>query len=520
MSAGKSDEFDFPEVDNDMVSTGAAADSSDWDERLKNLPRLLRYAALLVAKYDLVEQRLIAEINEICPQLPLNAAWAKDFDVSTGVLLASELDHRAVIGDEPNLRSLADCVRLLCLPAPRDVTYFEEHRRVGKALIQSFRRVARDIEEQLRSDLEGFVFAWAALPTCTDLVIKSARAAQNATILASVTATHRVEVAKTKIWRQVERNSERAEEEKANAAEAAREVSAANEKITGHSLVIVRLSEAEMKNTKLKEVITPFTTIINEAVPLVEAPALQEVRKRLLLEFPYAADVIDFALTDLVGRATVRLRPILIVGDPGAGKSRFVRRLGEALSVSVWRTDASQADGAVFGGTSRRWQSAEPCHPFLAIAQGKIANPLILIDEIEKAATRADYGRLWDCLLAFLEPETSARYPDPALQSNLDLSQVSYIATANRLEPLPSPILDRFRVVTFPKPTAKDLDSLLPALLGGLARERGIDRAWLTPLDGVEYAAVSKAWRGGSVRRLRRLVEAVLRDRDSRSTKN
>jgi ATP-dependent Lon protease len=89
----------------------------------------------------------------------------------------------------------------------------------------------------------------------------------------------------------------------------------------------------------------------------------------------------------------------------------------------------------VFGGTDRRWDSAEPCHAFLAIAQGKIANPLVLIDEIEKAATRTDYGRLWDCLLGFLEPETNARYPDPALQTNLDLSQVSYVATANSVDP-------------------------------------------------------------------------------------
>jgi MoxR-like ATPase len=106
----------------------------------------------------------------------------------------------------------------------------------------------------------------------------------------------------------------------------------------------------------------------------------------------YAIEVIDFALADLVGRLTIRLRPLLLTGDPGGGKSRFARRLGEALRLSVWRTDASRADGAVFGGTDRRWYSAEPCHPFLAVAQGKIANPLVLIDEIEKAATRTDDG--------------------------------------------------------------------------------------------------------------------------------
>jgi ATP-dependent Lon protease len=144
----------------------------------------------------------------------------------------------------------------------------------------------------------------------------------------------------------------------------------------------------------------------------------------------------------------------------------------------------------------------------------------VLIDEIEKSGTRSDYGRLWDCLLGFFEPETSARYPDPALQTNLDLSQVSYVATANSLDPLPSPIRDRMRVVTFPKPSADDLDALLPAVIADLARERCLDQSWVSPLDGVEHTAVARHWRGGSVRRLRRIVETVLRERDVRATRN
>jgi ATP-dependent Lon protease len=276
----------------------------------------------------------------------------------------------------------------------------------------------------------------------------------------------------------------------------------------------------EMKNPKLKDILGPLKGAINTPLSLVEAPPLHEVRKTLVHEFPYAVDVIDFVLTDFVGRVTVRLRPLLLVGAPGGGKSRFVRRLGESLGVSVWREDASRSDGAVFGGTGRRWYSAEPCHPFLAVAQGKIANPLIMIDEIEKAGARSDYGRLWDCLLAFLEPETNARYPDPALQITLDLSQVSYVATANSLDPLPGPIRDRFRVVTFPIPAASDVEALLPAIIADLAKERGLDQAWVPPLNGIERAAVVRYWRGGSVRRLRRIVEAILRDRDLSAAMN
>lgn len=117
----------------------------------------------------------------------------------------------------------------------------------------------------------------------------------------------------------------------------------------------------------------------------------------------------------------------------------------------------------MFGGTDRRWHSAERCHPFLAVGRARNGIPLILLDEIEKAATRADYGCLSDALLAFVGPETAARYPDPALRTLLNSSQISLVATANFAGPLPAPIGDRFRIVTFPKPQVENLIVLLPA---------------------------------------------------------
>jgi len=74
-----------------------------------------------------------------------------------------------------------------------------------------------------------------------------------------------------------------------------------------------------------------------------------------------------------------------------------------------------------------------PCLP--RDRASKIANPLILIDEIEKAGTRSDYGRLWIACSASLSPRRTAAIRIPPLQTNLDLSQVSYVATANSLDP-------------------------------------------------------------------------------------
>ena len=121
---------------------------------------------------------------------------------------------------------------------------------------------------------------------------------------------------------------------------------------------------------------------------------------------------------------------------------------------------------------------------------------MVLIDEIEKAGTRSDHGRFWDSLLGFLEPETAVRYPDPALQVPLNLGQVSYVATANSRDPLPAPLRDRFRRITFPKPALEDLDALLPATLADLAAERGLDRRWVEPLTGNERDLVAANWHG------------------------
>jgi ATP-dependent Lon protease len=280
-------------------------------------------------------------------------------------------------------------------------------------------------------------------------------------------------------------------------------------------VMVCQMDEDALKNSRMREIVKPLKAVINTLVPLVPVPRLADARNRLHLEFPYALDAIDVALADLVGRTTVRLQPILFLGPPGGGKSRFCRRLGELLGVQVWRCDASQSDGATFGGTDRRWNSAEACHPFLAIARAKIANPIVLLDEIEKAATRCDCGRLWDNLLGFLEPETSERYPDPALQTPLNLSQVTYVATANSLRSLPAPVRDRFRIVAFPKPRLEDLEALLPQVIADLVAERGLDARWVEPLSGAERNVVAMNWRGESVRLLRRILDVVLRVRET-----
>jgi hypothetical protein len=443
-------------------------------------------------------------------------------DFGRGLALAAELDQLAVTRDRPDLRSLADCARLLSLPLPGAPAYDHDNRRVAKALAQAASQLPPTIDIELAAEVETISLGWAILPTSMDALT---RLREDHAITAAYHAGRHVmqwRVALTEATLRKEFAEERRQLEKTTnkTADEGGTQAVTGGPIPEDHVVVCSMTDGDMKNPKMREIITHLKAVINVPLPLAAAPPLHEVRNQLLFEFPYAADVIDFALADLVGRRTIKLRPLVLLGEPGGGKSRFARRLAEILKVECWRTDASRSDGAVFAGTDKRWYSAEPCHPFLAIARAKHANPIVLIDELEKAGTRNDYGRFWDCLLAFLEPETAVRYPDPALQVPLDLSQVSYVATANALDPLPAPLRDRFRIVTFPKPGPEHLDALLRPVIADLAAERGLDSRWIEPLTGQERDLVAAHWRGGSVRQLRRVVEVVLRAREKVAIRN
>ncbi len=287
------------------------------------------------------------------------------------------------------------------------------------------------------------------------------------------------------------------------------------------SLAVIVCPKLETKtNQKLREAVAGHEHLLGQ--PIARAPVgdLPARRKLLLAEFPWASDVVDFILGDLVSRRAVTIRPVLLTGNPGSGKSHFARRFAWHFGLHVWTVDCAGSDGSVFAGTDRRWHSAEPSHPVLAMSRGKMANPLMLLDELEKAPTRADYGRVWDALLSFLDPGSNAAVQDKCLQVPIDCSHVNFIATANSVDPLPWPIRDRLRMIAFPEPSPDDLEALIPPLTAQLAAMRNLDPLFIAPLNGEENAFLKAHWRGGSVRRLARLLEAVVNARDRASAQH
>ncbi|WP_158243217.1 AAA family ATPase, partial [Acidimangrovimonas sediminis] len=114
--------------------------------------------------------------------------------------------------------------------------------------------------------------------------------------------------------------------------------------------------------------------------------------------------------------------------------------------------DASgETAGFAVAGSQRGWASSQPGRPVETIRQTLVGNPVIIVDEIEKAGrVTSDKGHshnIADALLPLLEPATARRWTCPAYRVTFDMSWISWILISNSTAPLPEPLLSRCRIL-------------------------------------------------------------------------
>lgn len=143
--------------------------------------------------------------------------------------------------------------------------------------------------------------------------------------------------------------------------------------------------------------------------------------------------------------------PVLMVGPPGVGKTEFSHALADALGLGDDHElvpMSSVSSGFILSGLSPMWQSARPGRVAARLTEGDVINPLIVLDEIEKAGQGDPrYGGALAPLYSLLEPGTAKAFQDEFYEGvKIDASRVLWLATANSLETIPDPILSRFVV--------------------------------------------------------------------------
>lgn len=160
-----------------------------------------------------------------------------------------------------------------------------------------------------------------------------------------------------------------------------------------------------------------------------------------------------------VTAAPVRIPPMLLLGGPGIGKSYFSHKLAEVFGVPHGVLAFDQPTyGAGLRGLDKAWGNSESGLLFNLVCMGDVANPLILLDELDKS-TQGSGRREMDPLAQLhgaLEPQTSRCIQDISTDIVFDASLVTYVATANSLRGLEMPLLSRFDVFDIGPPGIDD----------------------------------------------------------------
>ncbi len=167
-------------------------------------------------------------------------------------------------------------------------------------------------------------------------------------------------------------------------------------------------------------------------------------------------------------RDALEITPMLLLGPPGVGKTHFAREVSQLLGTGMgFVSMSSLTAGWVLSGASSQWKGARPGKVFDTLVDGAYANPVMVIDEIDKARGEHAYDPL-GALYSLLEHDTAGRFVDEFAEVPIDASQVIWVATANDERHIPEPILNRVNVYEVDMPDAAAARSIARRLYAQL----------------------------------------------------
>ncbi|MBQ9760405.1 MAG: endopeptidase La, partial [Clostridia bacterium] len=208
----------------------------------------------------------------------------------------------------------------------------------------------------------------------------------------------------------------------------------------------------------------------------------------------------------------LRNQIICLVGPPGVGKTSIASSIAKAMNRKYVRISLGGIrDEADIRGHRKTYSGARPGRLITAVTQAGVSNPLILLDEIDKL-TRDTHGDPTSALLEVLDAEQNKNFRDHFVELPFDLSHCMFLATANSLDSIPRPLLDRMEIIELGIYTKREKlaiakNHLIPKQL----KRHGMNKKMLTVTDGAVTEIIDYYTREAGVRTLERKLATLCR---------
>lgn len=211
-------------------------------------------------------------------------------------------------------------------------------------------------------------------------------------------------------------------------------------------------------------------------------------------------------------RGTVEGKILCLAGPPGVGKTSIGKSIARALDREFYRFSVGGlTDVAEIKGHRRTYVGAMPGKVIQALKKVQTENPLILIDEIDKVG-RGHQGDPSSALLELLDPEQNSSFLDHYMDVPVDLSKVLFVCTANVLDTIPGPLLDRMEVIQLSGYVAEEKEAIAAKYLAPNAKiAAGLEKVNVNLTKEAIDILIKNYCRESGVRNLKKQIDKVYR---------